>query len=178
MRTGVITMDNQIMERLMMDDALGQLSPDVSALLRAYASISGDDQEHAIWIKLAASAKDALTDDTIPQAPSIQSLRSARLAYFTRISLAAAAVLIVGIALGLSLPLMTARHAVPVAPIAQTTIPIEIQPPPPPASSGDFWSSQRLLAAALAAPRPPSPPRQWNWAFGQPLRPTLNGESK
>jgi hypothetical protein len=172
-------MDSEILERLMMDDALGVLSPDESVLLRAYVSIAGDDAEQAIWSKLTAAAKDALTDNMIAQAPSIGPLRAAWLSHLTRMTLAAAAVLIVGVMLGLSLPLMTARRTPPIAPIAQATIPLEAQQPKTTAPSDDFWSSQHLLAAALAAPRPPSPPPQWNGLFSESLfNQPINGETR
>ena len=54
-------MDDATLDRLMIDDALGALEPDVSALLAAYtASLPQNEQRRADWRALAERARESL----------------------------------------------------------------------------------------------------------------------
>lgn len=145
-------MDNQTLQRLMIDDALGALEPDVRALLSAYAvAHPGDEAARTQWQELAGMARDAglLThDELVPPLPH-RRLRAVRLWHAGRTTLALAAAILIGVAVGLHLPQQSAS----VGPQA-VVVPVMLAPSPAPAvvlSPGDFWSSKRLLASAMAA---------------------------
>jgi anti-sigma factor RsiW len=148
-------MDPAILERLMIDDALGALSPDVRALLEAF--LAGDDAELAQWRLVADATKSALPRPTVESLPPFPRLRPWRIAPPIRMAMALAAALLIGIGTGL--------HFVPArsTPIAATP-PIPAAPPAAVATVGvaDFWSSKRLLAVALDTERHAQPPSHWN----------------
>jgi len=163
-------MDDATLDRLMIDDALGALEPDVSALLAAYtASIPDTDQRRAGWRDLAEKARHAMVmpaADALPPFPAAQ-LRAARFWHNGRLGLAIAAVLAVGIGIGLWMP----GKPVAVGPVAQVTKPVPTSPPPAIGVS-DFWSSRRLLASAVEHGVQDRP--AWRWS--SPLTESSNGD--
>jgi hypothetical protein len=162
--------DDQTLERLMIDDALGALAPDVSALLSEYTqNVGAADQQRLRWRELAEAARQAMgtpAAEALPPFPSRQ-LRAARLWHSGRIGLAIAAVLLLGFGIGLWMPSQRAA----VEPLARITSPSS--------SSGereegvrDFWSSQRLVASAAEHTGRGHP--AWRWT--SPLTESLNSE--
>ena len=154
-------MDNQTLQRLMIDDALGALEPDVRALLSAHTATHPPDQaEHALWQQLADTARQVApvaSSDAIPPLPHGR-LRAIRLMQIGRTTLALAAAILIGLAVGLHLP----QQGSSVAPQAVATPSPLAAPLAPVAASSptDFWSSKRLLASAMAyKPEPPSESR-------------------
>ena len=138
-------MNPTTLERLMIDDALGALPPDVSALLAEHCPPA----DRAAWHSLAAAAKSAGQIAPLPlPAPRFRPGCARRV-------LAIAALLLLGLAIGLALP---RPHQSPLA--------ITPSPPAPQAhlqtaaASGvpDFWSTQRLLASAQSNR---SAPQHW-----------------
>jgi hypothetical protein len=153
-----MNMDDTTLERLMMDEALGALSPDVSMLLAAYTQTTGDARV-AQWRRVANLAGEAMGETHLEPLPAFpgQAPRQARMWNMARLGLAAAAVLAVGIGIGSWMP------SKPAANVSVAQAPVET----PRRSMGvsDFWSSQRLLASAMeSAPRAPSRP-QWTWSM-------------
>jgi hypothetical protein len=145
-------MDEAILERLMIDDALGALSPDARALLEAY--VCNQPKELAAWRRVAAAAAEAIPvakAESLPPFPRQSVLR------FPRVALAAAAVLLIGIGIGWEFSPAPAPQDLVMAP----------QTPQAVADVGitDFWSSSRLVAAALDAEQhAPSGPRS-GWSL-------------
>jgi hypothetical protein len=163
-------MDDATLDRLMIDDALGALEPDISVLLAAYtATIPDIEQRRAGWRDLAEKARHAMAmpaADALPPFPAAQ-LRAARFWHNGRLGVAIAAVLALGVGIGLWMP---GKH-VAVAPIAQVINPA---PSSPPRAIGvsDFWSSRRLLASAVEHGVQGRP--AWRWS--SPLTESANGE--
>jgi anti-sigma factor RsiW len=162
--------DDQTLERLMIDDALGALAPDVSALLSDYTQRMGTvDQQRMRWRQLADAARaamDAPAVEALPPFPAGQ-LRAARLWHTGRIGMAIAAVLLVGFGIGLWMP---SQHAA-LAPLAQVSNPSSSSGP---REEGvrDFWSSQRLVASAVEHTGRGHP--AWRWT--SPLTESPNSE--
>lgn len=141
-------MNDDTFERLLIDDALGALTPDQSELLAAYAAATGNDSQLRTWQRVASAARLALPPEparSIPQFPR----RALRVHQFWRagkMGLAIAAILLLGIGLGANL-IRQRPAANPGAPVALTP-----HPAPPVATAAgvaDFWSSSRLIALAL-----------------------------
>lgn len=162
-------MDNDVLQRLMMDDALGALEPDARVLLEEYFKTqSAQRSEQDTWQRIAATAARAISDgpvETLPEFPR-RRLQWSRFERAGRLTMSAAAMVLIGLGVGLhlsrsstgpsftpnSLPsiAMSVPRPVTVAPQAAATIGV-----------ADFWSTQRLLASALSANRQPRP--QWQW---------------
>ena len=176
-------MNQQTLERLMMDDALDTLSPDVKDLLNAYTAPVGAAGELAVWAKLAASAGEAMHEDAhnnpATSALPIRLLRSARFWHRAQFGFAAAALMALGIAIGICVPLSMEQRREPIASIAPLPQPV-VKPESTVAPTTGFWSSQRLLAVALESKRSAAPAPQWNWISGEPYSDQMksNGETK
>jgi hypothetical protein len=148
-------MDQEIRERLMIDDALGVLEPDVQALLSAYLEASGaGESERKEWRKLAAAARDVMPvdeeEEVLPPFPRPQ-VYLPRIWRTAQVAVAAAALVVFGFGLG---------HTRVVAPVNNTEIArATAAPTAPMASFGvhDFWSPERIMAAAIQA-RQQNPP--------------------
>jgi hypothetical protein len=157
-------MNDQTFERLLIDDALGALTPDQSELLAAYTSATGSDSQRLIWRRVAAAARLALPAEparNLPQFPA----RALRIHQFWRlgsVALAAAAILVLGIGLGARIFSQT--------PAANPTT-VVVSPPPPSrsvaatAGVSDIWSSSRLVAIALQRQNGPVAVTQWTSVF-------------
>ncbi|HUB25210.1 MAG TPA: hypothetical protein VL992_07250 [Tepidisphaeraceae bacterium] len=145
-------MDEATLERLMIDDALGALGPDVRALLEAY--VRDQPKELAAWRRVAAAATEAIQP---AKGESLPPFPHASVPRFPRIALAAAAALLVGFGIGWEFsPAPPRRAALAIA-----------APMPQVAAAGvtDFFSSSRLVGVALDAERrAPSGPRM-GWSL-------------
>jgi hypothetical protein len=161
---GANTVDETTLERLMMDDALEALGPDVKELLGAYIqSSAADAKRHGQWMRLGAAAEEAVRVAPLDKLPPFPGRGSRSLRLWGE-TLAIAAAVIVGIAVGLVMQKPQEARTVAV----QTSAPVAAQPAEM-LGVADFWSSKRLLAEALAAPRNPS-----NW----PNRMTPMGDQR
>jgi anti-sigma factor RsiW len=158
-------MDDAILERLIFDDALGALSPDASALLAAHIqTLPGGSERLAGWRRLAETARAAM-----PAEPplALPPLRIGKLSSnpwrIGRIGVSIAAVLIMGVGIGLLRP--REANVSPHSAIAPLPIAAEM-----PISAGvqDFWSSKRLLASAMGQKRENSSPLRWTSPIRQP----------
>ncbi len=152
-------MDQATLERLILDDALGALPSDASALLAAYVqTLPGGNERLAAWQRVAATARTAMpTELAAPLPPFSAPKHTSNPWRIGAIGLAAAAVLAMGVGIGLWMP---RRVAAPtqVAVVPQPIV-VEMR------SSGgvhDFWSSQRLLASAMQEKHEPS--SAWHWS--------------
>lgn len=163
-------MDDAILERLMIDDALQALAPDVSALLAAYtAGMPAAGERRARWRDLADAARAALEVEASEELPPFPAnkLRTSQRWHKARIGLSVAAVLALGVGIGSWWP--TKPAAAPT--VGRIASPLQSEPP---RSTGiqDFWSSQRLLASAAQHRVGNHPALKWT----SPLTESPNGE--
>jgi hypothetical protein len=151
-------MDDETLKRLMIDDALGALSPDVSSLLSAYSeTVPAGKSERSAWRSLAMDARRALSQQTVEDLPPFPATQRISLPWrFARIGISAAAMLAIGVGIGLRMP-----RAVPPRP----EVAVAVQPAATELAGsndmGGFWSSQRLLAYAEQQKRPKSSSLRW-----------------
>ena len=150
-------MDKSTLERLMIDDSLGALSPDAQALLEAYLREHGDGiKELERWRCTADSARAAMRWEQMEFLPL---LRKPPIVFpFPKRSLAAAAMLLIGIGIG--------RRISPVPQPTIQTSPL-VEAPQTAATSGvaDFWSPQRFLDSALNSERHAESEPNWKGSF-------------
>ncbi len=151
-------MNEQTLERLMIDDSLGALPPDVSELLAAYCADKGHEQQRQQWERLALIRAKPFSRECRRR---FRSSRSAmRVCDFSAGAMvfSAAAALLFGIGIGFYLH--AAQPSAGPAVISQVTSP----PPVVPTAGGvsDIWSSNRLVAAALESKHADQP--QWRWS--------------
>jgi hypothetical protein len=149
-------MDNTTLERLMIDDALGELSPDARELLQAF--LHDRENELAQWRQLAADAKAALPLESVESLPAFPRQNILRFQPFLRAGLAAAAALLVGVGIGRQIAPRPTTEIVTI----QTPAPTAASPTVATADSSDFWSSKRLLAVALDTERHAQPASHWD----------------
>lgn len=147
-------MDDETLERLMLDDALGALSDDARALLEAYLR---DHAEHradwAKWRNVADAAQNAMRPRSVISLPPFPRNRFV----FPRPVLAAAAMLLIGIGIG------TQFRTAPIA--AGPSTPVALAPQAPAvAGVEDFWSQQRFVSTALEAEHHSQTENNWNWS--------------
>ncbi len=158
-------MNDQTLERLMIDQSLGALPDDVNQLLSAFVASQPDGLRHLDqWNQMAAIAQQALgpsQEETAPPFP-IGVLRRRQIWHAGRLSLAAAAMLAVGIGIGQ----LTPRESASRQPVEVTMA----RPTSPPIAAGveSFWSSRRLLALAADQPRQLPSNLQWTSPIAQP----------
>jgi hypothetical protein len=156
-------MDDQALKRLMIDDALGELSPDVSWLLMEYLQVvPAGESERLAWSKLAADARRALPGQPTEQLPPFPA--GARFSFpwrslGTGVSIAAS--LAIGVGVGLRMPRSASppREVAVVVPLTATEVPASNNSLS--SGGGGFWSSKRLLAYAQQQKRPESSPLRW-----------------
>jgi len=149
-------MENATLERLMIDDALGELSPDARELLRAF--LNDGESELTQWRQLASDAKAALPSESVESLPAFPRQNVLRFQPFLRVGLAAAAALLLGVGIGWRISPPPAREIVTI----QTPAPASVSPAALITDSSDFWSSKRLLAVALDTERHAQPASHWN----------------
>ena len=169
-------MDDQTLERLMIDDALGALSPDASELLAAHIASSPHAAERLNrWRQTTELARRASESQEPTVAPSLPPLSLRAHPRWTRIGLAIAAAWLLGIGVGLLVPHGPSSNPGPSpAVIAKLTPPSSSNAPA--AGVTDFWSSQRLISMATAGDRnrPRAAGAQWRWT--SPVRaPEIGG---
>lgn len=155
-------MDEQTLERLMIDDALGTLTSDVRALLIAYVRTRDDgEKELSQWQSLGTAAQASVLGEEITP-PPMRVLRVARFRYVARMATAAAAILAIGFALGIGVR----RQPAPL--VSEVPVIVSATEHVPPVSAGsDFWSSQRLMTLALQTEHNAHSPPQWTWPATQ-----------
>ena len=149
-------MDRQTLERLMIDDALGALSPDASALLAVHT----DAGERGRWKEIAALAKSAgagglFLDSEAVAEGSLPAGASGR-RVMGRI-LVMAAMLLVGLGIGLLIPRRSASPPMATLPGPQWQLDSAVAAAPAADAVPDFWSSRRLIGAAVNRNGPPPP---------------------
>ena len=151
-------MDQATLERLMLDDALGALSVDASDLLAAYVrTLPGGDERLAAWQRVASTARAAMPSESAKLLPPFPIRRRVGNPWrMLRMGLSVAAVLALGVGIGLWMP----RRPVATKQVAVVPQPIVAEIPSIVAVH-DFWSSQRLLASALQEKREPAGGGQW-----------------
>src|SRR5579862_9170455 len=99
-------MDDATLERLIFDDALGALSPDASALLAAHIqTMPGGSERLAGWRQLAETARAAMPTASPQALPPFPVSRIVSNPWrIGRIGLSVAAVLFLGLGIGLLFP--------------------------------------------------------------------------
>jgi hypothetical protein len=144
-------MNDATLERLMIDEALGALDADVSALLAAYtAKLPASSSERAAWQKLAGTVRQTMPVPALQTLPPLRISRLPEQHYWraARATLALGAAVAIGIAIGLWRPHPAPTTVGALPPVAPSPATPAISLPPPPAGGQSFWSSQRLLAMA------------------------------
>jgi anti-sigma factor RsiW len=159
-------MNEQALEKLLMDDALGALSPEASELLAEYVRANpGAESESKHWRAIANSARRALDAPQSASLPEFR-LRQFRLVDTRRIlgyGLATAAATAIGIGIGRFLPAER-----PVGSPMALVVPAGFARASESSGAGDFWSSQRLLASAASAHRSSGRPLLWTSPAKEP----------
>jgi hypothetical protein len=155
-------MNHEILERLLIDRALGQLTEDVEALLAEHLSSSSQAGKMAEDIEMTVSlAAKALPPSRIAapaQFPISNLLREEH--FRRRLALAASFILGAGVAfLGLKAATLRSDHAATPPAVAQS---VNAVPAPQPSAEVEreaqflpFWSNRRAILLATAARRQP-----------------------
>jgi hypothetical protein len=157
-------MNEQTLERLLIDDAIGALPPDHRELLAAYTAATGSDSQRLLWEGVAAAARDALPAEparSIPEFP-IHTLRIHQLLRAALFGVAAAAMLLIGMAIGTR---FVAQTPLPPSPSVVISAPAQAAPVPRNAGVPDIWSSSRLVAMALQRQNAPVALPRWTSLF-------------
>lgn len=165
-------MDREVLERLLMDRALGALTPDVAAVLDAYVAMDAAAAARAREFDAAALAARQVLGPAMAEVPPFPAVRLARIdrtrrqLVLIRNVAGLAAAIVLGVVVG-------AWGFKPVAPFAGPGV-VQATSRTVAAESGGFWSRERWLAAAQAAR--PSGHAALIWE--SPVeRPRLRGES-
>ncbi len=166
-------MNNQTLERLLIDDALGALTADTSALLAAYTASTGTEEQRLKWKQLSEVAIRALylsPAETAPPFPQ-RRLRIARIQRAARAAMAIAATLVIGVGIGLCVP---NPHSLPASSAdlvknQSTAIPVKRLPV---VEAADIWSTDRLIATALE--HKDLSKSEWHWS-SPVIEPELRG---
>ena len=157
-------MDRETLDRLLMDEALGALPADVASLLAAYLERDPAGAARAREFAAAASAARRVFQQPLPTllppfpGREFRNVEQAqRRVRALRYVASMAAVLVVGIGLGLVFPR---------GPAVEPT-PRIVLPPPGPVVAADepepgFWSTQRLYENARRTQRVETPPLIWD----------------
>lgn len=165
-------MDREVLERLLMDRALGALTPDVVAVLDAYVAVDAAAAARAREFDAATLAARQVLGPAMAEVPPFPAVRLARIDRTRRqlVLVRNVAGLAAAIVLGVMVGAWGFRRAGPVAgPTA-----VKASPQTAEVENGGFWSRDRWLAAAQAAR--PSGHAALIWE--SPVeRPRLRGES-
>lgn len=175
-------MHSETLERLLMDRALGELSPDVQALLAAYLEHDPAAAERAHeFDDAAAAARDVLRHE-LPT--SLTPLSTARLhaldqarrrLVWVRNVAGIAASLIIGIGVGAWLtPNAAGRAPSPMPPVVHQPPDANLLAPAPPPPSSGFWSTDRLARAHRRSDPGPAARLIWD---SPTTTPKLGGDS-
>ena len=161
-------MDPAILERLMIDDALGGLPPDVSALLAAFtAARPPDEAELSQWRKITNLARQVAEPEPAEQLSLPAFPRRRVVAFQVRRFALAGAAMAACVLLGFHLNAWMTPPSLSPSSVAQTSVAV-VAPPAPLLGVHNFWSSQRLLATALSQPATSAPGTRWLPLPGQP----------
>jgi anti-sigma factor RsiW len=158
-------MDTETLDRLLMDRALGSLPADTDALLVAYLDYDKAAGARAREFAAAAAAARRLFQQPLPTAlppfpaANIRNVEQAqRRVRALRYIASMAAVLVVGIGLGLVFPHAPAIETpAPLITVVATTPVVAAHEP-----EAGFWSTQRLYANVRRAARPETTHLIWN----------------
>jgi hypothetical protein len=154
-------MEPATLDRLMIDDALGALSPDVSALLAAHIRLlPGASEQMAAWNRVTQTAKEAMPAEQVESLPPLRWNASQQNSTHGNISplrwqrrlISAAGTIAAAILLGISIGLFVPRKYPQSTVVITLPAPVGIRPiaiVPQDDNAGDFWSSKRLLAIAI-----------------------------
>jgi hypothetical protein len=167
-------MDDETLQRLMLDDSLGALSDDIRSLLAECIEAAGAPAaaRAAQYRRTVDDARAAMVQPSGAALPPFPAARLRREALTIRRRRAAgriaalAACLVLGLGLG---RLVFGRADVPApAPAAITVAQVAAPAAPAPQAVTEFWSSSRLAARAMAA-RPEAPLKvTWTSPVQQP----------
>ncbi len=171
-------MDGEILDRLLMDRALGGLSPDVEALLAAYLEQTPTAAARAGDYNAAAdAARQVLRGDrpaTLPPFPAIrlhQVAEARRRLRLVRQVAGLAAALVLGVGLGAGLFRGQAPSGGTVTPVG---VDHQLAAADERPAAGDFWSAVRLYERARHMRQTSSARLIWDSAVS---RPRVGGES-
>lgn len=171
-------MDGEVLDRLLMDRALGGLSPDVEVLLAAYLEQTPTAAARAGDYNAAAdAARRVLRGDgpaTLPPFPAVRLHRVAearRRLRLVRHVAGLAAALVLGVGLGAGLFRAQAPRGGTVTPVGGDR-PFAAADERP--ATGDFWSAARLYERARHMRQTRSARWIWDSAVS---RPRVGGES-
>lgn len=153
-------MDRETLESLMLDRALGGLSPEVAALLDAYLATSPEARaQAAAFEQVAAAAREALRSEnlvTLPAFPLQRMERARRIGRGLRLAGyigSMAACVLIGFGLRANSPPDPGIHAPGPTEIVMQT----------PADAGGFWSARALRERAAKTGAVQQPQRRLIW---------------
>lgn len=171
-------MNAETLERLLMDRALGELSPDVESLLAAYLEHDAQAAARADeFLAAAAAARQVLTKVAPAALPPYPALRlesvgrAHRRLVLVRNVAGVAAALVLGVGLGAAFVGRAGESAGGTHPARAVTFASAAAQP---AGHEGFWSTQRLYERAREAKRPEVPRVFWDSTVE---RPRLEGKS-
>ena len=148
-------METEILERLLMDRALGGLSPDVEALLGAYLERDAAPAARGREFELAANRTRQVLRQaqpmTLPPFPAarVQALdRGRRRLVLLRSVAGIAAALVLGVGLGAGLDQRLAAHRTTGASALSAPVLVVARAGAEATDSAGFWSAQRLYEQA------------------------------
>jgi hypothetical protein len=171
-------MNPDILERLLIDQALGQLTPDMVALLDAYQSdhpavgprASGLERT----VRLAGDVLRTREIAALPPFPAARIRSASNKRYTLRVVRdvsALAATLVFGVLLGTRV--LTPSAAIAPRPTERSLPVVQVTPAQRPTTGDDFWSAARLYQTACNAKHGATTRLVWD----SPIeRPKLRGE--
>jgi hypothetical protein len=171
-------MNAEILEKLLIDQALGALPPEVESLLKAYLQKDAPaNQESRQWEVVVDNAQRSLAAEMPALPPFDREKLQARIntrknwrraAQFSAIGAGMAACLVIGMLMGYGRAAETARIAQTAGSKALQPIPTALATPSgeqKTAAVSDFWSESRLRALA----EQPHPPQKMPEFHGMPV---------
>lgn len=165
-------MDAETLERLLMDRALGGLTPDVEALLDAYLERDSHAAARAAEFQAAAiAARRVLSTGSSAALPPFPAVRLEHIGHVRRrlVLVRNVAGLAAALVLGVGLGAAYFRHvgeraggAVPLPGAAPAKVVAVASTVTPSRGSADFWSAQRLYEQMRSVKRPETPRVFWS----------------
>ncbi|MCL2641317.1 MAG: hypothetical protein FWD53_10760 [Phycisphaerales bacterium] len=149
-------MDDLKLEALLMDRALGGMSPEVAGLLDAYLERDAESRGRAeAWENVAGLAKRAMREDRVAELPAFPRRRLEAVRWWGRLGRVAvwggamAACLAVGWFLGSHKPVAEVE-------VGNKVAAVENRQEPRVAAVKDFWSEERLRTVVMERRNSPS----------------------